>query len=179
MIRFLLRRGLAKFEAEHDYDATYLREIAESWPAAAIRLQALSLVSQMKGPAPEVWAGALLASTLDGDCGPCVQLSVGFARRAGVPAQPIAACLAGRPETAGDTGLGFRFARAVIADLPEAEALRAEIRAAHGERAVIAAAFAAASGRVYPMLKRAMGHGQTCRQVEIDGVVHPVARVAP
>ena len=176
MIRFVLKRMLAKFESDNDYDATYVREITDVWPGAGLRYLALSAVSQLKGPAPEIWAGALLASTLDGDCGPCAQLVAGFALQAGVPKDRIAACLSREFSAAGDAGLGFRFAEASIADLPEANALRDEIRAIHGDKAVIAASYAAASGRAYPVMKRALGHGKECRQITLGGIPHPVVR---
>lgn len=178
MIGFLLRKMLARFETQNDYDAGYMRDVARIWPGAGLRYLGLSSFSQMQGPAPEIWAGALLASTLDGDCGPCAQLVAGFALRAGVPQDHIAACLARDFAAAGAAGLGFRFAEAAINDHPEADTLRAEIRAAHGDRAVIATAYAAASGRAYPVMKRALGHGAECRQIVLGGVAHPVIRSA-
>ncbi|OAN79155.1 hypothetical protein A8B82_08455 [Sulfitobacter sp. EhC04] len=176
MIRFILNKILRKFEADYDYDTAFMRDVAEIWPGAALRYLALSTVSGMRGPAPEIWAGALLASTLDGDCGPCAQLVVGFAQRAGVPDDHIAACLVRDFGAAGTMGLGFRFAEAAIADHPEADELREDIRATHGEQAAIAAAYAAASGRAYPVMKRALGHGRECRQIKLGGVLHSIVR---
>ena len=176
MIRFIMKKMLTKFGTDNEYDTTYIREVTEIWPGAGVRYLALSAVSQMTGPAPEVWAGALLASTLDGDCGPCAQLVVGFALKAGVPTDHVAACLSRDFSNAGDAGLGFRFAEASIEDLPEADVLRKEIRTTHGDKAVIAAAYAAASGRTYPVMKRALGHGGECRQITLGGKLHPVIR---
>ena len=113
----------------------------------------------------------------DGDCGPCLQLVADIAQASRVPREQIALCLRGHPEDAGDTGLGFRFALAAIADSDTLEALRAEIAGRYGEAAVVAAAFAASSGRVYPVLKRGLGYGAVCAKVSIGnetiGVTHP------
>ena len=178
MIRAILNRMLSKFEKDNDYDASYMRQVAEVWPGAALRYFGLSLFSGMTGPAPQIWAGALLASTLDGDCGPCAQLVTGFALKSGVPSDHIAACLSRNFDAAGEAGLGFRFAEAVIADLPEADDLRLEISKRHGERAVIAATYAAASGRAFPVMKRGLGHGQTCQKISLGKTLHPVIRSA-
>ena len=176
MLKFILRRQLRKFEADFGYDASYMHAILDIWPGAGLRYLGLSSFSQMQGPAPEVWAGALLASTLDGDCGPCVQLVADMGVRSGVAPEDLAACLARDFDAAGAAGLGFRFAEAAISDLSEAEDLRLEILEKFGEKAVISASYAAAVGRSFPVLKRAVGHGKTCQQIKLGGAVHPVVR---
>ncbi|MBO9475639.1 hypothetical protein J7413_19010 [Shimia sp. R10_1] len=129
----------------------------------------LPFYSQFRGPkdAQNVWAGAMLGSTLDGDCGPCVQLIVDMALEAGVPADQLVLCLQGDVKAAGDVGLGFRFSQAAIANAPELDSRRQEIEARFGAAAVTAASFAASSGRIYPVLKRGLGFGQTCSRVTI------------
>ena len=176
MIRALLHWMIRRFEAQNDYDAAYLHDIAHAWPGAALKVQGLGRLSGLVGPEPDLWAGAVLASTLDGDCGPCTQLVAQFGLAAGVDPDRIAACLARDFDRAGAVGLGFRFAEAAIADAPELDALRAQITSAHGPRALIAATCAAATGRAYPVLKRGMGHGKDCRQIVLGGVAHPVVR---
>ncbi len=167
MIKLILGKLLRNFGRSHAYDITYMLEVNDIWPGAALRYLGLGAVSQMKGPVPEVWAGAALASTLDGDCGPCAQLIVEMAVKAGVSEAQIAACLARDLEAAGPAGLGFRFAEAAISGDIQADALRDEIRAVHGEKAVIACAYAAASGRAYPVMKRALGHGMACQKIAL------------
>ncbi len=60
------------------------------------------------------------------------------------------------------------FANAAIADAPELEMLREEIKTRFGETALVAASFAASSGRIYPVLKRSLGFGQACSLVTIQ-----------
>lgn len=170
MIRKLLKTGIKSFGSRYKYDTSYMSYIADASASAGLRLSLLSFYSQFRGPkkARDVWAGAMLGSTLDGDCGPCVQLIVDMALEAGVPADNITACLLGDATAAGDVGLGFRFSRAAIADAPDLDSLRKEIEVRFGAVAVTAASFAASSGRIYPVLKRGIGFGQICSRVKVE-----------
>lgn len=165
MIRSLLHRGARNFQRRYTYDTAYMHEVIDISTAAGVRLALFSTLSQYRGPCVAIWSGALLASTLDGDCGPCAQLVVDMAIKAGADPRALQTCAAGHPEIAGDTGLGFRFAQAAITGDPQADTLREQITRQKGPKAVLAAGFAAASGRMYPVLKRSMGHGATCQKL--------------
>jgi len=169
MIAALLHRAAQRFQRRYDYDGSYMHEVIDASTGAGLRLAGFSMLSQYRGPAPQVWAGALLASTLDGNCGPCAQLVIDMAIEAGADPARLRACATGRADQAGATGLGFRFARAAIAGTPEADELRGQIAAKYGPQAVVAAGFAAASGRMYPVLKRSLGHGASCQKLDFGG----------
>lgn len=170
MIRALLKMGAERFAQRYNYDTAYMSHIVDTSTAAGLRLSTLPLYSQFRGPkqARDVWAGAMLGSTQEGDCGPCVQLVVDMALESNVPAKLIVSCLEGNAGGAGDVGLGYRFAQAAIADTPDLAELRETIEERFGATALIAASFAASSGRIFPVLKRGLGHGQTCQSVQID-----------
>lgn len=170
MIRALLKSGFQRFASRYNYDTSYMSHIADTSTCAGLRLSMLPFYSQFRGPkiAQDVWAGAMLGSTLDGDCGPCVQLIVDMAIEAGVSADRIMLCLQGNAKSAGDVGLGFRFSQAAIVNAPELDSLRQEIETRFGVAAVTSASFAASSGRIYPVLKRGLGYGQTCSRVNIE-----------
>ena len=176
MIRWLLHKVFKKFGDAADYDTTYLHDITDVSTGAALRYLGLPLLSQMRDPVPDVWAGAALASVLDGDCGPCVQLVVNNALDARVDPARIRACLTREFESAGDVGLGFRFAEAAIQDREELVSLRDEIIGKHGQKAVISASYAAATGRAYPVMKRGLGYGHVCRAVSVNGQVVQLSR---
>ena len=177
MINSLLKKGYRRFAARYDYDTEYMTYITDISTSAGLRLSVLPLFSQYKGPseAKGVWAGAALGSTLDGDCGPCLQLVLDMAVEARISPDDLALCLRGQATDAGDVGLGFRFSQAAIADDPQLEELRTEIEQRFGPTAVIAASFAASSGRVYPVMKRGLGFGGTCSQASIGGEVIRIA----
>lgn len=169
MIKYFLQLGIRQFARRYNYDAEYMSHIVDTSTAAGVRLSLLPIYSQFRGPkaARDVWAGAMLGSTQEGDCGPCLQLIVDMAIEVGVPADQLALCLVGNATAAGDVGLGFRFSHAAIENAPELEELRGEIEGRFGTSAVTAASFAASSGRIYPVLKRGLGFGQSCSQVHI------------
>ena len=169
MLKWLLHKTFDRFAAMADYDTTYLHEVTDVSSGAAIRYFGLPMLSQFSGPAPDIWAGAALASVLDGDCGPCVQLVVNNALRMGVDPVKVKACLRRDFEASGEMGLGFRFAEAAISDSEHLDSLRDEIGRLHGQKAVIAASYAAATCRAYPVMKRGLGYGKVCQAVDVDG----------
>lgn len=177
MIRTFLHAQARKFARAFAYDVSYMHEIINASPGAAIALSRLPGFYKYRGPKAglTVWTGALLASTLEGDCGPCAQLVIDMAIANGADPAALQACAEGRPKDAGAMGLGFRFAAAAIAGDPAADDLRREIRGEFGSRAAISCAFAAASGRIYPVIKRGLGHGQTCQRLDFGGKVVKLA----
>ena len=176
MIKWLLHKAFKKFGEAADYDTAYLHSIADVSPSAALRYLGLPMLSQMTRPAPNVWAGAAIASVLEGDCGPCVQLVVNNALDVGVDPAKVTACLRRDLDAAGDVGLGFRFAEAAIQDRSDLDALRDEIESIHGAKAVIAASYAAATARAFPVMKRGLGFGRVCQAVDVEGQIIPVLK---
>lgn len=179
MMRWLLNSGFRRFARQKAYDTTYMQEVTDAWPGAGLRYLFLPALTRLTGPDPDIWAGAILASVLDGDCGSCAQLVCDDAVATGVDPERLAACLRRDFEAAGAVGLGFLFAEAAIEGALDADSLRAEIVRRYGPRAAIAAAFAAASGRVYPVLKRGLGHGGACARIRLGGEDVAVVRSQP
>lgn len=167
MIKWVLRRAARAFGKPYDYDVSYMLDVIDTSTDAGMRLSAFPMISQYRGPkqAQKVWVGAIFASTVEGDCGPCAQLVLDMAAKSGADMAELELCFDGDPHQAGDIGLGFRFALAAIHGDLEVDALAQEIDAKFGRRAVIAASFAAASGRFYPVFKRGLGYGHACTQL--------------
>lgn len=171
MMRAVLHSGTRRFAKQFDYDATYQHDIINLDAGAGVRLAMFQMISNYAGPksAHHVRMGALVGSAVEGDCGPCAQLTVDMALAYGARAADIQASLNGAPEATGDFGLGYRFAWAAIRGDDTLDNLRNQIEAAHGPRAVIACSFAAAFTRTYPVLKRGMGHGKLCQRLDVNG----------
>lgn len=171
MIRKFLHNTARKMGRHYNYDVSYMHGLIDISPAAAIGLARLPKFYKYRGPAAgqAAWTGALLASTLEGDCGPCAQLVIDMALANGADPDSLQACAEGRPKEAGAMGLGFRFAMLAITADPAADDLRREIEGEFGNKAAVSCAFAAASGRIYPVLKRGLGHGQACRRLDFAG----------
>ncbi len=169
MIGWLLERAARGFGRRYGYDVNYMLDVIETSRSAGARLLIGPQIIQYRGPqaARSMVSGAYLASTLDGDCGPCAQLVVDMGIEAGVSASALRACTEGRMEAAGDVGLGFAFARAAIFGEPAAQELGDEIERRFGRKALVAASFGAAMGRFYPVFKRGMGHGAACQRLDL------------
>lgn len=177
MISFLTGRAADAMQRRYDYDASYLKEVAAVSSGGALRLGLLlPLLSGYRSGVPiDLWAGAAVASTREGDCGPCLQLTVDMAIDEGADPTTLQAALQGDTERAGDTGLGYRFAMAAISDAEELDELREQIRSRFGEQAVIALTISAATGRAWPVVKRGLGYGKLCQHVNIAGQVIALA----
>ncbi|WP_223274743.1 hypothetical protein [Tateyamaria sp. syn59] len=179
MIRAFLHASTRRFARAFNYNAQYQHDMIDTDPRAGVRLALFQMVSNYAGPASahHVRMGAMVGSAFEGDCGPCAQLTVDMALAFGARAADIQACLNGQANAAGDFGLGYQFAWAAIRGDDNLDALRAQIEGAHGPRAIIAASFAAAFTRTYPVLKRGMGHGKLCQRLDVGGT--PVTLTDP
>ena len=106
-------------------------------------------------------------------------LVVAMGLEAGVPAATLAA-LVGAQESLLDepVRLAARFARAVLARDPAADALREELVHRFGPRGIISLGFAITAARIYPTLKYALGHGASCQRVVVAGKPIAVVRQA-
>ena len=171
MIRLLVNRAIGKMERAFNYDASYLREMLNTSPPTFKRFSALTrLVDRRACPAPAI-AAATLAATLQEDCGPCTQISLDMAAAGGVDPSVLRAILADDHLAMGaDASLGLRFARASLArDMEIADPLRDEIVARWGDKGLLALSMAIVTGRMYPTVKYALGHGKACSRLTVAG----------
>ena len=171
MVKWLMHRGIAAFERQWNYDASYLREMVEISPRAAWMFQrATSLGKYRKDvPAAALAAAGITAVRLE-DCGPCTQIGVSMAERAGVDPNVLRAVLtedvAAMPP---DVALAWRFTRASLDHDASIDQYRDEIIKRWGPRAVVSLAFAMVTARMYPTVKYAMGHGKACTRIIVGG----------
>jgi hypothetical protein len=171
MIKWALRRAIGKFEREWNYDAAYMRELIDVSPRAAWLFSRVTALGQFRRDVPiEAWCAAGLTAVRSEDCGPCTQLGVKMAERAGVSPAILAAILSDNlgampPEVA----LVWKFTRATLAHDPAADDYREEIVKRWGRLALVSLAFAITAGRIYPTVKYAMGHGKACTRVVVGG----------
>lgn len=181
MLGWIVKRRLGAFARSFDYDTSYMSEMYDASPRAFWKFSKVATLSQHRENVPkEAWYAAKIVATLAEDCGPCAQLVVDMAARAGVSA-PALRAIVNQDERAmpPEAALGYSFAKAVLArDLAESDRLRAQVEARWGRRAVVTLALAIASSRVFPAVKYALGHGRACSMVRVEGVDVPVARQA-
>jgi hypothetical protein len=171
MVRWALRRWIGKFELLFNYDASYLREIVDVSPRAAWLFSRVTALGQFRRDVPiEAWYAAGITAVRHEDCGPCTQLAVTMAERAGLSADVLRAILADDPRAMpADAALAWRFTRAVLAHDAAADDYREVIVERWGRRAVVSLAFALTAARIYPTVKYALGHGKACMRVVVGG----------
>jgi hypothetical protein len=183
MIRWALRKALDRFERDWNYDASYVRGMIDASPHAAWLFSRAAALGRFRQDLPiEAWCAAGITAVRHEDCGPCTQLAVTMAERAGVDPVILRAVLADSPYSMPpDVALVWRFTRATLAHDAAADAYREAIEDRWGRRALISVAFAITAARIYPTVKYALGHGKACTRVVVGGtpVVFDRGQVAP
>jgi hypothetical protein len=171
MVTWLMRRAIGAFERQWSYDARYLYDILEASPRAARLFWSVARLGQYRRDIPsDAWSAAGITTVRHEDCGPCTQLAVTMAERAGVRPDVLRAVLTDDPERMpADVALVWRFTRASLARDVAADEYREAIVRRWGPRALVSLAFAMAAARVYPTVKYALGHGQACTRVVVGG----------
>ncbi len=175
MLRALFAAYITRMERDWNYDASYMREVLATSPWTFLKFAVVTTVVPRRSAPAEAVAAAGLVGTLAEACGPCTQISLDMAARAGVKPEMLRGILAGDEAAMGaDAALAYRFARASLArDLERADAERDEIVRRWGQRGLVAVALALTTARMYPTLKYALGHGRSCSRVLVAGEPAP------
>jgi hypothetical protein len=170
MFKQFLHRRIARLERAFGYDATYFHEVVEASTPAFAKFTAFQWMSSHRDQIPrDAWFAARIAAALCEDCGPCTQLVVNMALREKMSPLAIASLLRGDLEQAGgDAELGFRYGIAVANNTDDAVQLCEDVEARYGKRGLVSLAYAVACSRVYPALKRGLGHGAVCSKIVVS-----------
>lgn len=171
MRSFFARRILRAARKRYGYDTSYLNHMLTESPAAFFKFAAVAKASAHREVIPvDASFAAKITGAMTEDCGPCTQLAVDMAREAGMAKDQIEAAV--RRDTGAmnaSTRLGFAFADAVASRAANADQQRDAVRARWGEKGVIDLAMALQMGRMFPMMKAALGYARECRRVTMDG----------
>ena len=178
MFRWFLRRQTAAFERTWSYDASYIHELIDADPRAAMAFSRVIGMSQYRRdiPAAPHFAAALVC-VMGEDCGPCTQLTIDMAQREGVDPAVLRAVVARDFQAMPyEVALAARFAEKTLRHAPEADDLREEVLRLWGQRGLISLGFMITAARLFPTLKYALGHGHACQRLTIGGETRPVLR---
>jgi hypothetical protein len=178
MIKWFLRRWIDKFERTWSYDTSYLLDILDADPRALMLFSKAAGIGTYRKDVPlAAHCAAGIVAVMAEDCGPCTQLGIDMAQRAGVdPAilrVVVARDLRDVPE---DVVLTVRFVETSLRHAPEADDLREEVLRRFGKRGLVSLAFAMTAARLYPTVKYAMGPGHACMRLTIGGETRLVSR---
>ena len=163
---------LTRFERRWGYDASYLRELAETSPSGFVRFSLATSLGGERGGVPlDAWYAVKLAALRLEDCGPCTQLVVRMAEHDGVASHVLRALVRGdRDAMPDDARLAAELAEASLSrDLEASARAREAVVARFGRRGLATLALCLADARLYPTVKYALGHGLSCSRVVIDG----------
>jgi hypothetical protein len=179
MIRPMLHSVIRRFEKRYGYDATYMHEIADASVGAFFKLAlAQAMNTHREGVSLDALFAAKITSVRFEDCGPCAQLVVNMALEAGVKPAMVRAIVARDTEhMSSDAALGMRLADAVLAH-ESTDAAREEVLARFGEKGLVTLSYSIAATRIYPTMKRALGHAHTCERLSVGGETVVAARAA-
>ena len=137
MLKAILRRTIARFERTWSYDASYMRDLLDLSSTAFIQFGMVTALGRRREAPAVALAAAGIVGTLAEDCGPCTQIGVDIATKAGVDPAILRAILAGDEAGMGpDAALAYRFAHASLArEVERADPLRDEIVRRWGQEA--------------------------------------------
>lgn len=171
MRSWFARRLLRRFRQQYGYDTSYLDMLLKESPAAFFKFAPLMKASRHREVVPmEASFAAGLTGAKAEDCGPCAQLVVDMALEAGIAKDQIEAVVRRDVRAmSDDVVLAFRFADAVVRRSADEDEHRDAVRAQWGEKGVIDLAFALQMGRMYPMMKAALGYARECRRISVGG----------
>ena len=171
MIKWMVQRAIDKFERDWKYDASYMRDMIDASPRAAWLFSRAAALGKFRRDIPlDPWFAAGITAVRHEDCGPCTQLGVAMAERAGVSPTVLRAVLADDPDAMPpDVALAWKFTRATLAHDAAADEYREAIVKRWGRLALVSLAFAITASRIYPTVKYALGHGQACMRVVVAG----------
>lgn len=171
MRSWFARRLLRRFRQQYGYDTSYLDMLLKESPSAFFKFAPLMKASRHREVVPmEASFAAGLTGAKAEDCGPCAQLVVDMALEAGIPKDQIEAVVRRDVRAmSDDVVLAFRFADAVVRRSADEDEHRDAVRAQWGEKGVIDLAFALQMGRMYPMMKAALGYAKECRRISVGG----------
>jgi hypothetical protein len=181
MLKALLSRVITGFEKTWNYDATYMRDLLDAGSGRFLRFMVIPALGRGDAVPAAALAAAGIVGTVSEDCGPCTQISVDLATKAGVDPDVLRAILSGNEAAMGpDAGLAYRFATASLArDMERADPLRDEIVRKWGKKGLVDIGLAIMTARMYPTLKYALGHGKACSRVVVAGAATPVHHLEP
>lgn len=156
-------------ERKSGEDADWMRDIFRASKIAAFKFGMFLPLAAHRRVAPiDVVHVARLAAVRHEDCGPCLQTVVNQAIAEGVAPDIVQTVLDGNisalPPLLADA---HRFAMGVVAHEAYDEQLRQSLVSRLGEAVMVEVALAIATVRVFPTVKRALGHGLSCALVKV------------
>lgn len=157
------REAIRGFGRHYDYDVTYIEELMDASPGAFFAFEAAMPMGQYrKAVRLDLLFIAKIAAMRQQDCGPCTELGMKIAREAQVPEAIIRGALHGGQGLNPEQLDVYHYACGVAANEELDPGLLPRLTARWGREVVAELALAIVATRLYPTLKRALGHAKSC-----------------
>jgi hypothetical protein len=171
MLNMIIERMLRKMEQTTGVSSDYARDIKRGSTTAFYKFMRFIPMARHRTAAPiEASCVAAIATVIQQDCGPCLQIVVSMGLQNGVDADTIKAAIRNDVETLGPAlALVHRYATNIGQGNPAPEDEIQAIRDLWGQAGLVDIAFAVAASPVFPTLKKALGHAATCLPLDVDG----------
>lgn len=172
MIKYFFNKMLLKMKSRYGYDVRYMQDILQADGMAYLKFMGFQTMSVHQGNLPNgVIFAARLRTIIHEDCGPCTQLMVDMGLDADVDPKILQAIITRDIDSLSEEiALVVEFTDFVLSRSPEADELREKILALWGIKGLIAISYGISSSRVYPALKYTLGYGNSCRNIDIEGI---------
>lgn len=173
IFKWLIRLCIRRFQDRYDYDMSYAQALLDTSRMAFMHYALMGMPAAYRQDVPrDAWYAVKMVAARQEDCGPCLQLVMNMARADGVPVAVCRAVWARDERDMGDdVRLAWRYAEAAMGHAPDLADWCAAVEQRWGQRGLASLALSMTASRSFPMLKYALGHGQQCRAVRIDGQV--------
>lgn len=180
MFKWMIEKALRKSEEETGESADWMREIFAHSKSAAFKFALFLPMARHRTAVPaSAYNVARIVAIKIEDCGPCTQTVVNQSLADKVAPSIIASAIGDRPEELPtDEALAFRFAEAILQKSHDLADLSDEVVQRWGKQGLIDLAFAISSTRIFPTVKRALGYGEACQLIELNGAHLPVMKAA-
>lgn len=157
------KAGLQAFGQHYDYDVSYLEALMEASPGAFFAFEGAMGASRFQKAAPtELLALVKITALRTEDCGPCTELTIKMGREAGVPDAIMRGALHGGKGLSPEHLEIYEFARAVTANEEMDPEMLPRLEARWGREVMAELGVAIVGARIYPTMKRALGHAKSC-----------------
>lgn len=170
MLRHWIKRRLKAFERRTGESTAYVEEMMRHTPAGFRRFALfLPLTAFHRALPKDAYHLARVATIRHEDCGPCLQTVVRMALEDGVPRDWLQAVLSGHGERLPQWAqVLLPFTEAVLDNSAQLPALQLNMAGHFDEAQLAELALVIASVRVFPTVKRAMGHALSCSLVKLE-----------
>jgi alkylhydroperoxidase family enzyme len=157
------REAVRGFGHHYNYDVTYMEALMDVSPGAYQAFEGgMSMGRYQKAAPTELLSIVKITATWSEDCGPCTVLCVKIAREAGVSESIIRGALQGGKGLSPEHLDIYRYARAIAANEDMDPEFLPRLEARWGREVIAELAVAIVASRLFPTLKRALGHAKSC-----------------